>query len=236
MRFDQLADITHGKLLTVEQAERTFTGVSIDSRTIGPEHLFFAIKGENNDGHQFVDQAIAAGAAGLVLQTGHFSENSMPHQVAVVEVPDSHVAMLRLAAAYMKTIDARRLGISGSNGKTTTKEFVFRLLRAVTDNVYRSPGNYNNLFGIPLALMAMPEDTDVAVLEMGISVPGEMARLASLVKPHLMLITNVGATHLEYLGSVENIAREKLSALAHAQPDAPLIVNADDPVGRCVKD
>ncbi len=138
--------------------------------------------------------------------------------------------MLRLAEAYLSGIDAERVGITGSNGKTTAKEFTHRLLSAVQADVYCSPGNYNNLYGIPLALFEMPVETRIAVLEMGVSVPGEMTRLASLVRPHLMVVTNVGPTHLEYLGSVENVAREKLQAMQYARPDAPLIVNADDPI------
>ncbi len=230
MRFDQLAEITNGMLRTTEQAERVFAGVSIDSRTLQPEQLFIAIRGENADGHGFVDRAIASGAAGVLAQAGCLTQAAQPKDAPLVEVPDSHAAMLQLAASYRDTVDAQRLGITGSNGKTTTKEFAYRMLQAVTSDVYCSPGNYNNLYGIPLALFAMPTKTEVAVLEMGISVPGEMNRLASLVRPHLMVITNVGATHLEFLGSVENVAREKLSALDHAQPDAPLIINADDPV------
>jgi len=230
LRFDQLAEITDGKLLTAERADRTFAGVSLDSRTLQSEQLFIAIRGENNDGHQFVDRAVTAGAAGILAQAGCLTDAGRLTDIPVVEVPDSHTAMLQLAASYLSTIDARRIGITGSNGKTTTKEFIYRLLRAVTDNVYCSPGNYNNLYGIPLALFAMPTETDIAVLEMGISVPGEMIRLASLVKPHLMIVTNVGATHLEFLGSVEKVAREKLLAMSQAQPDAPLVVNADDPI------
>jgi len=230
LRFDQLAKMTDGRLLTVEQADRVFRGVSVDSRTIASAQLFFAICGDNNDGHRFIDQAIAGGAAGVVSQTGYFAERPLPDGGAVVEVPDTHAAMLRLAEEYLKTTRADRIGITGSNGKTTTKEFAFRLLNVVAEQVYRSPGNYNNLFGVPLALLAMPVETDVAVLEMGISVPGEMARLAALVRPHIVVITNVAATHLEYLGSVENVAREKLQAMQYAQPGAPLIINADDPV------
>ena len=192
--------------------------------------MFFAICGDNNDGHRFIDQAIAGGAAGVVSQAGYFAERPLPDGGAVVEVPDTHAAMLRLAEEYLKTTRADRIGITGSNGKTTTKEFAFQLLNVVAEQVYRSPGNYNNLFGVPLALLAMPVETDVAVFEMGISVPGEMARLAALVRPHIVVITNVGATHLEYLGSVKNVAREKLQVMQYAQPGAPLIINADDPV------
>ena len=230
MRFDALANMTGGRLCTAEQSERTFAGVSTDSRTVTKGQLFFAIRGERNDGHEFVDQAIAHGAAGVVVERGSFAAGQLPPGTAVVEVADTHAAMIHLAAEYLRRIDPKRLGITGSNGKTTTKEFAFQLLNACSGDVYRSPGNFNNLFGVPLALFAMPASTRYAVLEMGISVPGEMARLASLVRPHVMTITNVGPTHLEFLGTVQDVAKEKLQAMQHAGPEATLIVNADDPV------
>ncbi len=222
--------MTGGELRTADLAGHTFTGVSVDSRTIGEGELFFAIRGENNDGHRYIEQALARGAAGVVAESDFFTGRPLPSQAAVVDVPNSHLAMLSLAQQYLATLDALRLGITGSNGKTTTKEFTYRLLKAVDDNVYRSPGNFNNLFGIPLALFEMPTDTSTAILEMGISVPGEMKRLAALIQPHLLAVTNVGPTHLEFLGTVENVAREKLSAMSFADPDAALIINADDPV------
>jgi UDP-N-acetylmuramoyl-tripeptide--D-alanyl-D-alanine ligase len=230
LRFDRLAAMAGGQLRTADFAPRIFTGVSTDSRTVEPGMLFFAIRGEKHDGHRFVEQVIARGAAGVVVDKDYGADRSLLDKVAVVQVDNTHAAMLRLAAEYLATLPAKRLGITGSNGKTTTKEFTFRLLSAFDKDVYRSPGNFNNLFGIPLALFAMPPETRWAVLEMGISVPGEMERLATIVRPHLMAVTNVGPTHLEFLGTVETVAREKLSALKYAVSDAPLIVNGDDSI------
>ncbi len=230
LRFDQLAAMTGGQLRTADLGSRSFTGVSTDSRSIETGQLFFAIKGERQDGHRYIDQVIARHAAGLVVSNKHFIDKPLPDGIAVVEVEDTHAAMIRLAGEYLATIPAWRLGITGSNGKTTTKEFTYRLLTAFDPAVYRSPGNFNNLFGIPLALFSMPKETRWAVLEMGISVPGEMNRLASLVKPHVLAVTNVGPTHLEFLGTVEDVAREKLSAMKYAASNAALVVNADDPV------
>jgi len=230
LRFDTLADMTGGELCTAEFRDHTFTGVSTDSRTIAAGQLFFAIRGERNDGHQFIDQVVSRGAAGVVSERGYFTDKPLPSHVAVVEVSDTHAAMIQLAAEYLQTTKARRLGITGSNGKTTTKEFAYRLLSACGSDVYRSPGNFNNLFGIPLALFAMPADTRYALLEMGISVPGEMARLASLIRPHLLTVINVGPTHLEFLKTVQGVAREKLLAMSYAMPEGSLVVNADDPI------
>ena len=227
LSFAELARTVNGRLLRSRDAERTFAGVSIDSRTIRPGELFIAVQGEHRDGHAFIPDALRRGAAGVLAAE---PEAVSPLDVAAVLVPDTHAAMLQLAAVYRDRVGAFRIGITGTNGKTTTKELTYTLLCAVTDSVYRSPGNYNNLFGMPLSLLAMPQDTRLAVLEMGISRPGEMQRLSDLVKPDLMVFTNVGPSHLEFLGSVEAVAKEKVSAIAAMSPEAPVIVNADDPV------
>ncbi len=228
LSFEQLAGMTGGELVNQGAAAQTFTGVSVDSRTIEPGALFFAIRGERFDGHEFIEKAVERGAAGVVSDTRWTGE--VTGDAISVKVDDSHEAMLRLAKAYLGTLKAKRVSITGSNGKTTTKEFTYSLLRAVESNVYRSPGNFNNLFGAPLALFAMPTDTRVAVLEAGISVPGEMEKLAGIIRPHIVAMTNISATHLEFLGTVEAVAREKLHLIRAAESGAPLIVNADDPL------
>ncbi len=228
LSFEQLAGMTGGKLVDQGVAARTFTGVSVDSRTIERGALFFAIRGERFDGHEFIDEAVERGAAGVVSDTRWAGE--IPGDAVSVRVDDSHDAMLRLAKAYLDTLKARRVSITGSNGKTTTKEFTYRLLSAVESKVYRSPGNFNNLFGMPLSLFAMPTETRVAIMEAGISVPGEMEKLARIIRPHLVAMTNISATHLEFLGTVEAVAREKLHLIRAAESGAPLIVNADDPL------
>ncbi len=230
LRFDILADLAGGELLTPALADRQFVGVSTDSRSVRPGELFVAIRGERYDGHAYVSQAVSRGAAGVVAARAQVAHLALPAGVAVIGVTDTHAAMIRLARAYLESTPALRLGVTGSNGKTTTKEFLYCLLKTVEPGVYRSPGNFNNLFGIPLAVFAMPQETMVAVLEMGISTPGEMARLAEIVRPHSVTVTNVSATHLEFLGTIEAVAREKLSLLRYSAADAPLVVNADCPV------
>ncbi len=227
MHFKQLAEMTHGSGLKAEYAERSFTGVALDSRNISAGQLFVAIRGERNDGHDFMSQAAYRGAAGILFESD-LPATEMPPNLPAVRVPDSHQAMLDLAGQYLKGVGAKPVGITGSNGKTTTKEFTYSLLSSIEKNIYCSPGNYNNLFGIPLALFAMPEDTKVAILEMGISVRGEMSRLAALVKPQVIAITNISPTHLETLGTVTEVAREKLAAVRQAEKDVPVIINGDD--------
>lgn len=230
MRFDQLAAATAGTLYNSDCASQSFEGVSIDSRTICKGELFIAIKGPSNDGHRYVDKALAAGAAGIVVEYNYPGLESVRGDRAVVAVRDGHEAMIALAKSYRKRLTATMAAITGSNGKTTTKELAWCLLKALTPNCYRSPGNLNNLFGLPLSLFAMPQKTEVALMELGISTPGEMIRLAEIVDPSLVLITNVGPSHLVYLKSIEAVAQAKLELVKGAREDVPVIINADDPV------
>jgi UDP-N-acetylmuramoyl-tripeptide--D-alanyl-D-alanine ligase len=230
LRFDQLAAITGGTLYHTGNASRSFRGVSIDSRSTKADELFFAIRGARNDGHDFIDQAVQKGASGIVAEFTYPKIDHVRKDVAVVAVHNSHEAMIKLAKMYRETSQARFVAITGSNGKTTTKELAFSLINAVKERAYCSPGNLNNLYGVPLALFAMPADSTVAIMELGISTPGEMTRLAEVIRPDVIVITNVGPSHLEFLDSVEAVARAKLELVQAASEDVPLIVNADDAV------
>lgn len=230
MSFSQLARLIDGKLYGKSGVESTFNGVSIDSRTLKPGEVFFALKGENHDGHDYILQALQKGASGVVVESVYPQIEMISERTMVVTVKNSHEAMLALAVYYRHTVAARYFVITGSNGKTTTKELLYYLLRVFEAEVYRSPGNLNNLYGLPLSLFAMPHTTRVAVLELGISIPGEMTRLARIVRPDLIIITNVGPTHLETLGSVAGVARAKLELVKEAAPDTPVIINGDNEV------
>ena len=226
--FEELAKEIQGKLLPLKSVSEIFAGVSIDSRVVKSGELFIAIRGERNDGHAFIDEALKNGAHGLLVDNRFEETESASHKTAVVVVENTHEAMMELARNYRSKCNAKVVGITGSNGKTTTKEYTFALLKAVEKNIYRSTGNLNNLFGAPLAIFAMPQNTSVAVMEMGISVTGEMTRLARIVQPDLALITNIGPSHLEFLSSVEDVARAKLEIVASENSNCPLIINADD--------
>lgn len=230
MRFDQLAAITGGTLYNTGNASRSFKGVSIDSRSTKADELFVAIRGVRNDGHDFIEQAVQKGASGIVAEFTYPKLDLIKGDVAVVAVHNSHEAMIKLAKMYRETSRARFVAITGSNGKTTTKELAIGLINAVEEHAYCSPGNLNNLYGAPLALFAMPADTMVAVMELGISTPGEMTLLAEVVRPDVIVITNVGPSHLEFLDSMEAVARAKLELVKAASEDVPVIVNADDAV------
>lgn len=230
LEFNALARIVDGTLLGSDATASRFTGVSIDSRSIQPGELFVAIRGRNHDGHSFIDQAIERGAVGVLGESRVPELTAYGARLPVVAVDDAHQAMMTLARDYRRRIGATIIGITGSNGKTTAKEMTFTMLDAVASDAYRSPGNFNNLYGMPLALLQMPDTTRYAVMEMGISEPGEMTRLTHLVMPDVIVLLNVGPSHLEFLRSVEGVARAKLEMVAASSPDTPVIVNADDTV------
>lgn len=230
MDFKTLAERINGKLLNLEHGGVSFRGVSIDTRTLRAEQLFFAIKGENTDGHKYLADAITKNSAGLVVASDFGGLDKIGSRVPVVIVENTHEAMMHLATAYREKVSAEIVAVTGSNGKTTTKEYIFAMIRYKEKETYGSPGNLNNLFGLPLAIFAMPSGSRFGVFELGISIPGEMTRLANIIRPDLAVITNVGPTHLETLGTVEGVAEAKLELADSMKSDKPVIINADDPV------
>jgi UDP-N-acetylmuramoyl-tripeptide--D-alanyl-D-alanine ligase len=229
MDFKTLANCVEGKLNEPRFERLLFTGVSIDSRAILPNQLFIAIKGENTDGHRYIDAAVAKGAAGVIVSENYGELKLQASRLPIVAVSDTHQAMMRLAAKYRQNLKAKLIAITGSNGKTTTKEITYAIILSKIGSVYRSPGNLNNLFGLPLSLFAVPKDAAYGVFELGISTMGEMTRLAGILRPDLGLITNVGPTHLETLGTVDNVAEAKMELIDSLPIDAPAIINADIP-------
>lgn len=206
----------------------TFAGLSIDTRTIKRDEIFFAIVGDNNDGHKYVREAFRRGAAAVVINRSRQSDFSGEKIGPIFAVDDTHEALLNLAAYIRRFLHARFAAVTGSNGKTTTKEMFYAIISG-RYAAYRSPGNLNNLFGLPLSLALMPEDVQYAVFELGISVPGEMTRLASVIKPDLAIITNIGPTHLETLKTIENVVKAKFELVDRLPIGAAVVLNADDP-------
>lgn len=205
-----------------------FTGLSIDSRTVKSGEIFFAIVGDDNDGHKYVREAFRRGAAAAVINRSHLSQfTDVPGTVFAVD--DTHEALLNLAAYIRRRTDAAFAAVTGSNGKTTTKE-MFYAIACRRHATFRSPGNLNNLYGLPISLGMMPDDVDHAIFELGISVPGEMTRLTSVIKPELALITNIAPTHLETLKTIENVVAAKFELVDNLPVGAVIILNADDPL------
>ncbi len=230
LRFDQLATYCKGNLYNSSHNAKLFHGVSIDSRTLNTDELFIAINGEKQDGHAYIDNAIGKGAAGIVAESSYLQSNTLSDKIAVVAVDNSHTAMLALAKEYRNSLTAKAIAITGSNGKTTTKELTFALLQAVEKNVYKTPGNLNNLFGLPLTILGVDKECNAMVLELGISTENEMPQLADIAQPDVVLITNIGISHLEFLSTVEDVAKAKLELIKNTDSSVPLIINADDAV------
>ena len=200
--------------------------ISTDSRTLKRGELFFALRGENFDGHKFVEAAVKAGAAGVIVDlswNGKVSES-----VAIIRVEDTLQAYQNLASNYRKSLPLRVLAITGSNGKTSTKDFAAAVLGR-RFHVTRTEGNFNNHVGLPRTMLEATAQDEVAVWEIGMNHPGEVAMLAKLAAPDAAIITNIGIAHIEFMGSRDAIAAEK-GALAEAiGPQGSVILNADDP-------
>ena len=186
----------------------TVDGVCTDSRKLQPGQLFIALKGERFDGHDFIAQALEKGAAAAV------SEREM-EDLPVVVVEDSLRALGDLARAYRDLLPIKVVGITGSVGKTTTKEMIADILDS-TFRTSRTAGNLNNNIGLPQSVLDIPEDYQAAVLEMGMNHFHEMSYLTSIARPDIAVITNIGTMHIEHLGSREGILRAKLEILGRA--------------------
>ncbi len=205
--------------------ELVASGYSIDSRTIKPGELFFAVRGERVDGHDFVEAALQAGAIAAVV--GKDALGRYPANPALIAVDDTLLALQTLAAAVRRLWGKPLVGVTGSTGKTTTKEAIAHVL-STRLNVLKSVGNLNNHFGLPLQLLRLEREHDLAVIEMGMSHAGEITALARLAAPDIGVVTNVAPVHLEFFDSLASIARAKYELIAALPPGGTAILNADD--------
>jgi UDP-N-acetylmuramoyl-tripeptide--D-alanyl-D-alanine ligase len=203
-------------------------GYSIDSRTVQPGELFFAVKGERLDGHDFVEQALSRGAISAVVRKDQLARYSSYSSAAgLLAVDDTLVALQTLATAVRKMWGKTAIGITGSMGKTTTKEAMAHLL-AIKYRVHRTKGNFNNHFGLPLGLLTLEPEYDLAVVEMGMSHIGEIAALARIASPNEAVVTNVAPVHLESFHSIAGIARAKYELIEALPHGGTAVLNADD--------
>ncbi len=220
----EILDAVKGQLLSGDE-NICVSGVSIDSRTVETGELFFALKGENTDGHQYVVSAIDAGAAGVVVS----DDVCIPEgcSAAVIKVDDVLWAFGDLAAYYRRKFDVKVIGITGSVGKTSTKEMLASILERKW-KVLKNAMNYNNEIGVPLTIFRMDSSHEVLILEMAMRGLGEIRRLASIAKPDIGVITNIGVSHIERLGSQSAIAEAKCELLDELPTDGIAILNAED--------
>ncbi len=204
---------------------RSVTRISTDSRTLQPGDLFVALRGENFDGHAFIAKAIERGAVGAIVDRNW--TDKAPEDLALLRVDNTLIAYQQIAARYRQSLPLKVVAITGSNGKTTTKDFAAAVL-GTRFRVTKTEGNFNNHVGLPRTILEATSKDEIGVWELGMNHPGEIAALAKIAAPDVGIITNIGVAHIEFMGSREAIAREK-GALAEALgADGTLILNADD--------
>lgn len=227
IRADELTT-SLGALLRqqVGEAPRSFRAVRIDSREVQPGDLFVALPGEHHDGHDFIGDAVARGAHGLLAQR---PPTAPPPGVVTYVVNDTLQALQRVAGEHRRRLPVKVIGVTGSVGKTTTKEMTASVLRR-RYRVLKNEANFNNEIGLPLTLLQLSARHERAVLEMGMYAPGEIRLLCELAQPEVGVVTNVGPVHLERLGSIEAIAAAKAELVEALPKEGVAVLNGDDPL------
>ncbi len=219
--LSSIAEVVRGKLHGESNLE--VTAVCTDSRRVLPGELFVALRGPNHDGHNFLAEAAQAGAAGALVESLAIELRAFPQIV----VSDSVAALQQLSRSARKALPTRFVGITGSNGKTSTKEMLAAIL-GEKFRVLKTEGNLNNHLGVPLSLLRANRCHKFAVIELGMNQPGEIAALTALIEPDFGLITNVGVAHIEFLGSKKAIANEKAALAERVPPQGVVVLNAND--------
>ncbi len=221
--LETLARWSAGDLLSGDPAAPA-TGVCIDSRALKAGDLFVAIRGEKFDGHNFLPDAVRLGAAGAVVE--HAPEG-LPAEFGLIRVPDNLRALQQIAHEYRRTLSMQVVAITGSNGKTSTKDLTACVL-AEGFQVSKTEGNFNNHLGLPLTILRAQHRHQIGVFEIGMNHPGEIAPLAAIAQPDVAIITNIGVAHIEYMGSREAIAQEKGMLAESLKPSGYVILSAED--------
>jgi UDP-N-acetylmuramoyl-tripeptide--D-alanyl-D-alanine ligase len=220
-----LAEVAQQLGLMVESDARV-TGWSIDSRTVAPGDLFFALRGPHHDGNVYVDEVLRKGAVAAIAHAPFLSHD---REGVVVAVPDTLEALQRTAVWALRQWGGEVIGVTGSAGKTSTKDVIAALL-AASMPVGKTIGNLNNHVGVPLSILRLPSEARFAVLEMGMNHAGEIRALCAIAKPRIGVVTNVGHAHVENFDSIEGVAAAKRELIESLPPDGIAVLNADDPL------
>ena len=226
MTFDELLNAIDGEVI-VKGNTSNFNKLCIDTRKIEKDNVYLAIKGANFNGNDFAIKALEAGASIVIVDELNFNLNDIKENGNVIKVKNTREALLNLAKFYREKLGLKVIGVTGSTGKTSTKDLIAALLSAKY-RVFKTKGNFNNDIGLPLMILELTSDIDVAVLEMGMSSLGEIELLAKVAKPDIGVITNVGLSHIENLKTQENILKAKMEITAFFGKDNVLIVNGED--------
>jgi UDP-N-acetylmuramoyl-tripeptide--D-alanyl-D-alanine ligase len=221
LTMQQLAGMVDGTVIAGPDV--VSHSVVIDSREVKPDSVFFAIKGERLDGHQFLADALAKGIGAVVSEV----PETIPDGKGVVQVADTTVALQQLARSIRERYSFTLIGITGSAGKTTTKEMIATLIDTER-KTWWSWGNFNNLIGCPLCVDNTPDGTEVVVSEMGMNHKGEIEQLAQLLRPDVGVYTNIGPVHIEFFGTIEKIAEAKRELLENVSEQGSIVINVDN--------
>jgi UDP-N-acetylmuramoyl-tripeptide--D-alanyl-D-alanine ligase len=226
--FLKMRDVRFVNIPDEKFKSRHIKGISIDSRMLEPDQVYWAIKGERYDGHDFVSEAQSKGALCSIISEKYFS-NFADLELPLIVVPDTLLALQQLAHIQRLKYDIPVIALTGSNGKTTTKEMIAAILQT-RKNVHKTKGNQNNQIGCPLTMLLLTEMHEAAVLELGTNQFGEIEVLSQMVEPSHALITLIGDTHLELLGSREGVAKEKFKLFDNLSDGSTVYKNLDDPI------
>lgn len=226
LSFKEIVDAINGEIL-VENEEKKFNDICTDTRKISKGNIFLALKGENFNGNKYAKDALEKGASISIIDEDIENINECKNLGTVIKVKDGNEALLSLAKYYRKKLGIKVVGITGSTGKTSTKDVVASFLSGKY-KVFKTKGNFNNHIGLPLMILQLDSSYDVAVLELGMSHLGEIHRLAECARPDIALITNIGLSHIENLKTRENIFKAKMEITDFFDENNVLIVNGED--------
>lgn len=227
MTMEQIIEASKGKLIQSGEVS-DLKGISTDTRTLEEGQLFIPLIGESFNGHLFIKQAKEKGACGILYSKGQVIELDALQGLYIIEVEDTLTALKDISTFYKNLFKIPFVAVTGSTGKTTTKDLISSTL-AAEHQVLKNYGNLNNQIGLPLTLFNLEKKHEIAVLEMGMSSFGEIKSLVEIVKPNVAVITNIGMSHIEHLGSQENILKAKMEITSFLTPSDYLLLNGDDP-------
>lgn len=225
LTLKEIAEYSNGSLNNSDFADEIIDIISIDTRTLEKNDMYMPIVGEHFDGHTFIDKAIEKGAKAVFSQNDVYQNMGFP----IIYVDDTSEALKVLAKNYRDTLDTKIIGITGSNGKTSTKDLIANIV-SKKYKITKTKGNLNNQIGLPRTILDIEKDTEISVVEMGTDSFGEIEILSNIASPNIAIITNIGDSHLEILKTKENIAKEKLHILDGLAEDGVFVYNLDDPI------
>lgn len=225
LTLEKIAELSNGKLNNEKFSDKIINLISIDTRTLDAGEMYMPIVGENFDGHIFIEKAIEKKATAVFSNIDKYHNDDFP----IIYVEDTSKALKVLAKNYRKTLNTKIIGITGSNGKTSTKDLIASVL-SKKYNIEKTLGNLNNQIGLPKTILNISKDTEIGVVEMGTDSFGEIEILSNIAKPNISIITNIGDSHLEKLLTKENIAKEKLHIIDGMPEDGIFLYNLDDEI------